>query len=75
MHHLRAELVEGDCVVEGLAAGLEGEGEVRVADGVPLTVHGADGDPELVRVLLRQLGNVLGNLEKRNNNKISLVFF
>ena len=45
-----------------LPTGLKGEGNGGVAEGVPLAVDGAQRDPEVVRILLRQLRNVIGNL-------------
>ena len=56
VYELVPEVLEAHGVGEGLAAGLQGEGLVHVAQGEPLSVHGADGDrPQLVTVLIQAL--------------------
>lgn len=43
-------------------ARLKGERDFCVTKGVPLAIDGADGDAEVVGVLLGQLGDVVGHL-------------
>ena len=54
VHELVSEVLEAHGVCEGLAAGLQGEGLVHLAQGEPLSIHRADGDrPQLVAVLIQ----------------------
>ena len=64
VHDLRPELVEGDGVGERLAARLDGELRVDVAEGEALPVHRADGTRPQVGVVPRELGNVAGVLSE-----------
>ena len=64
VHDLRPELVEGVGVGERLAARLDGELRVDVAEGEALPVHRADGTRPQVGVVPRELGNVAGVLSE-----------
>ena len=58
MHDLRAQLLEGQGVSDGLARGLNRELVVDVADAEPLAVDGADGDAPSLFGHSGQLRNV-----------------
>ena len=49
-------------VPDALPARLKRERNGWISERVPLAVDGAERDAEVARVLLRQLGNVIGNL-------------
>ena len=61
MNDVRTAVGNGDGVCQRLGARLEAEGNVDVADGVPLSVHRADGHAPIVRVGARQLRDVIGD--------------
>ena len=60
MNFLMSEMLETDGVSEWFAAGLEGEGEVDIAQGQPLAVHGAHGHgPHVIAVLDKYLITII----------------
>lgn len=65
VHYVRTQLVQGNGVVQGFAAGLESEGYGDVTDGEPLAVDGADAHAPVVGVHARQLRDVACNLALR----------
>lgn len=48
---------------------LDGERNLCVANGVPLTIHGADRDAPEAWIIPGQLRNVTSNLKEQTNNK------
>lgn len=63
MNVLRSALAAGDGVADGLAGRLDGEGDLAVSDGEPLSVHRARGHAPEGGVEPLQLGDVGGYLQ------------
>jgi len=49
-------------VHERLRHGLDGEGDLGIADGIDLPVDGGDGDAKQSRIGLAELGDIVGRL-------------
>jgi len=62
VHHLGSQLLQGNGIGEGLAATLEGEGHLHIADGEALAINGADTQTPGVGIIARQLRNIVGQL-------------
>jgi hypothetical protein len=57
-----------------LPAGLQGEGNVDVADREPLSVNGADTDTPIIGIHARELGDVGCHLEQHKPEKGTAKF-